>query len=311
MAKRMKLNNSGASSGVQSQEKIYHIQELLLVPDAEKLIRLDKELSDVLKRTDLQLEEKVRLFEEKLAMYRRAREQLIRRGGTSELIPRAPNREEIKKKEEDAEEDAEEDTEEYARVFRMEVRKAVEELLAERDEEEEERKKKTPQRKTPSAKKRRRDSNDSLGADRFESADEDFDDTMLQGNISVETPSILRPSGRSTPKEDSRKKPKNLENLLYESLKATGVRSDKKKVFFSPGVKKDGYTISSVNQVMKYLTGANPTVQQKLHRLVKIVCKRLREKSDDYDNLVATFPLLAKFDQDEELPGVKQWDTMN
>jgi hypothetical protein len=89
MAKRFKLNQQDPLSWYNSKnramDKATHIQELLIIPEGERLQQLDKEMAGILGRKNVSMEEKVRHFEEKLAEFRQVQNKIIKRGGISLL----------------------------------------------------------------------------------------------------------------------------------------------------------------------------------------------------------------------------------
>lgn len=81
MAKRLKLND-GLHNDIESA---MNLQKLLTAPDAEKLQRLDHEMTDVLQKKNLSVDEKVRMFEEKLGAFRYVQDKIVRSGSLSIL----------------------------------------------------------------------------------------------------------------------------------------------------------------------------------------------------------------------------------
>jgi hypothetical protein len=77
MAKRQKIGGGSA------MENAYQVQELLTIPEAEKLRKLNDDMSSILKRKSNSIDERVRSFEEKLAEYRQVQDKIIKRGGVS------------------------------------------------------------------------------------------------------------------------------------------------------------------------------------------------------------------------------------
>jgi hypothetical protein len=81
MAKRQKLRHQHGKDA--AMEKVFHIQELLTIPEAEKLRKLDEEMSALVHRKNISMDKKVRYYEEKLAEYRQLQDKIIKRGGVS------------------------------------------------------------------------------------------------------------------------------------------------------------------------------------------------------------------------------------
>jgi hypothetical protein len=77
MAKRFKLNNEKEAV----LERALHVQELLAIPEAGKIQKLDDEMSAILQQKSLPVDKKVRLFEEKLAQFRQVQQKIIKQGG--------------------------------------------------------------------------------------------------------------------------------------------------------------------------------------------------------------------------------------
>lgn len=77
MAKRIRLKDGSA------MEKAFQVQDLLSVPEAGKLHKLDEQMSSVLHRKNIPLDEKIRLYDQRLAQFRQLEQKIVKRGGTS------------------------------------------------------------------------------------------------------------------------------------------------------------------------------------------------------------------------------------
>lgn len=77
MAKRIRLKDGSA------MEKAFQVQELLSIPEAGKIHKLDEQMSAIYQRNDIPLDEKIRLYEQQLAYFRQLEEKIKKRGGTS------------------------------------------------------------------------------------------------------------------------------------------------------------------------------------------------------------------------------------
>lgn len=78
MAKRLKLADA-EGSGINKEEN--KLQSLLTVPEAKKMVDLDEEMAKLVHRKDLTMEEKVRMYEEKIFQFRKAKDAVLNMGG--------------------------------------------------------------------------------------------------------------------------------------------------------------------------------------------------------------------------------------
>jgi hypothetical protein len=75
MAKRIPLVRNTMTGG---KEKLH---SLLAIPEAKRMLELDEEMRNILHRKDLLIDEKVRLFEETLGLYRQMQNAVQANGG--------------------------------------------------------------------------------------------------------------------------------------------------------------------------------------------------------------------------------------
>lgn len=80
MAKRQKLDQNDMGNAL---ERAFHVQELLTIPEGSKLRKLDDEMSSIIGRKGLSSDEKVRLFENKLAEFRQVQKKIVNNGGVN------------------------------------------------------------------------------------------------------------------------------------------------------------------------------------------------------------------------------------
>lgn len=90
MAKRYKLDPEKGKSvgGNDLLQNVLHVQNLMSSHELEKIQKLDAEMSGVLKKSELTVDEKVRMFEDKLMEFRRVQEKIAREG--TSLLPQPP-----------------------------------------------------------------------------------------------------------------------------------------------------------------------------------------------------------------------------
>lgn len=78
MARRIRLKKDGSA-----MEKAFEVQELLSVPETGKLHKISNEMSAAYDRDDLPLDEKIRLYQRKLAYLQQLSDKIVKNGGTS------------------------------------------------------------------------------------------------------------------------------------------------------------------------------------------------------------------------------------
>lgn len=88
MAKRIRLREdtvggalAGASPITSDIESSYRIQSLLTVPEAKRMMELDKEMQAVVDEKNASIADKVRRFEEILAAFRKMQDAVVAKGG--------------------------------------------------------------------------------------------------------------------------------------------------------------------------------------------------------------------------------------
>lgn len=78
MAKRLKLDAT-----LNSLTKTVEVENLMKIPDADKLYQLDQDMKNILDDKTLNIDEKVRKYENKLSEFRNVKNRIISNGGVS------------------------------------------------------------------------------------------------------------------------------------------------------------------------------------------------------------------------------------
>lgn len=278
MAKRRKLSEEETEAAL---GRIVHVEELLTLPEAEKLRRLDDEMGKVFKKK-MSMDEKVKLFEETLANFRQVQEKIAKMGGVSMV----------------REEDEQQNVTELIRTM-------VEEAL---DEREKKRKKKDGSM----------DEESSIEDSSMETVgDSTIPDNLMvsaTSEFSMATPKKDGTFATSTPKNkkadiSSSKEQGAVKSEIFKLLTEKGVVVKNQNLYFKTGSKKPmSYKKSFFDRVLNHLTlkdVADPPHNS--HRLIELINNVLKEAEPRrYAAMLSSYPNMKK-----DTPTVfKKWESV-
>lgn len=295
MAKRRKLSDEETEAAL---GRIVHVEELLTLPEAEKLRRLDDEMGRIFNKKKLRMDEKVRLFEETLANFRQVQEKIAKMGGVSMI--------------------REEEAEEQQNVTEL-IRTLVEEALDEREK----KKKKGRDGESSmedSSVERSASMENTVPDDMMVSAIDDFSMGTPRKDGSFETSTPEHPKRRtdistklsmssrkqgeakseddiSTKLSTSSRKQGEAKSEILKLLVEKGVVVKDQNLFFKTGSKKPvSYKKSFFDRVLNHLTlkDAAPPPHNS-HRLIELIDATLKEAEPKrYAGLLSSNPNLKR-----------------